>query len=69
MNNDFEEIKLKKIEIDIETTEKILTAEIDRAWLSNTRTKPGDTVELKILMKSYRGEEILKSLDINFSGL
>ena len=64
MNNDFEEIELQKIEIDIETTEEILTAEIDRAWLSNTRTKPGDTVELKILMKSYRGEEILKSLDI-----
>ena len=31
-------------------------------WLDGTRAKPGSTVTVKVLLRSYRGEEIMKSL-------
>jgi len=65
LNNDFEDIKLEKIRVGVEATETPQTARVSRAWLDNDQVAPGGTVKLKILLQTYRGEELLETVDVN----
>jgi len=65
LNNDFEDIELENIRVAVEATETPQTARISRAWLDTDQVVPGGTVKLKILLKTYRGEEMLKTVDVN----
>jgi len=65
LNNDFKDIKLEKIRVGVEATETRQTARLSRAWLDTDQVVPGGTVKLKILLKTYRGEELLETVDIN----
>ena len=64
LNNDFEDIELEKIRVDVVATETPLTARLSRAWLDTDQVAPGGTVKLKILLKTYRGEELLETVDV-----
>ena len=65
LNNDFEDIKLEEIRVGVEATETPQTARVSRAWLDTDQVAPGGTVKLKILLKTYRGEEMLETVDVN----
>ena len=65
LNNDFEDIELEKIRVGVEATETPQTARVSRAWLDTDQVAPGGTVKLKILLKTYRGEEMLETVDVN----
>ena len=64
MTNDFEPVDIRSVEVGIEATESPETARLARAWLDTDRVAPGGTVSLKVLLRSYRGEEILKTVDV-----
>ncbi len=64
MNNDFEDVELEKVRVDVRATETSLTARVLRAWLDTDQVAPGGTVQLKILLKSYRGDEMLETVEV-----
>ncbi|MGH9462814.1 MAG: hypothetical protein ACRD1X_16480, partial [Vicinamibacteria bacterium] len=64
MTNDFEPVDIRSMEVSIEATESPETARLARAWLDTDRVAPGGTVPLKLLLRSYRGEEILETVDV-----
>jgi hypothetical protein len=64
MTNDFEPVDVKSMEVSIEATETPETARLARAWLDTDRVAPGGTVPLKLLLRSYRGEEILETVNV-----
>jgi hypothetical protein len=64
MTNDFEPVDIRSMEVSIEATETPETARLARAWLDTDRVAPGGTVPLKLLLRSYRGEEILETVDV-----
>ena len=64
MTNDFEDVEVERVRVDIEASETPLSARLVRAWLASDEVAPGGTVELKILLKSYRGDEVLESVDV-----
>jgi len=64
MSNDFKDVQLDKIRVRVEATEHPLTARMLRAWLDTDQVAPGGTVKLKVLLKSYRGEEMLETVDV-----
>lgn len=64
LNNDFEDIELEKIQVSVQATESPLTARLMRAWLDTDQVAPGGVVKLKILLKTYRGEEMLETVDV-----
>lgn len=64
LNNDFEDVKLRKIRVGVSADETPLTARVLRAWLDTDQVAPGGTVELKILLKSYRGDEMLETVQV-----
>lgn len=64
MGNDFEKIEVESVQVSIEATESSQTARLARAWLDTDRVAAGGSVPLKVLLHSYRGEDILKTIDV-----
>jgi hypothetical protein len=62
LRNSFEDVAIESLTLDIDASEQARSATIERVWLDGTRARPGSTVTIKVLMRSYRGEEIMKSL-------
>jgi len=65
VGNDFEPIDIESVDLTIDSTEQPRTATIERVWLDAARAKAGNTVPLKVLMRNYRGEEVLRTVPID----
>jgi hypothetical protein len=72
LTNDLAPVELEGVKLSITSNEQPRSATIERVWLDDVRPRPGKTVPLKILTRTYRGEEHIEtvSLDIpsNASG-
>ncbi len=64
LTNDFEDVEIENIHVSLEASESPLTARLLRAWLDSDEIAPGGTVKLKILLGTYRGDEILETVDV-----
>ena len=64
MGNDYEKVDLEAIDLTITSTEQPKTATLERVWLDDPRPRAGRTVPLKVLLRSYRGEDVLRTLPI-----
>ncbi len=64
LKNNFAPVELEEVEIAITSTEQPKTATLERAWLDDIRPRPGKTVDLKILTRTYRGEETIRTVPI-----
>jgi SpoIVB peptidase S55 len=64
MNNDHEKVDLEGVELAITTTEQPKTAVLERVWLDDPRPRAGRTVPLKMLLRTYRGDEQLRTVPI-----
>ncbi len=57
IGNDFQRVSVDSVEIEVAFFESIQTATLERAWLDRTGPiRPGSTVSLRLLLRSYRGE-------------
>ena len=64
LSNDREPITLSGVNITIDASETSRTATIERVWLDEMRPRPGRTVALKVLTRSYRGEDKISTVPI-----
>src|SRR5262245_52247464 len=64
MGNEFEKVELEGLNISISTTEVPKTATLERVWLDDPRPRAGRTVPLKLLLRTYRGDDELRTLPI-----
>jgi hypothetical protein len=64
LKNEFESVDIEALEITIASSEEPRTATVERVWLDTTDVQPGRTVPLKILMRSYRGDEFVRDVPI-----
>jgi hypothetical protein len=64
LTNDIEPVALESLDVTVTTTETPRTASIERVWLDDIRPRAGRTVPLKILTRSYRGEEKITTVPI-----
>src|SRR5262249_21160540 len=64
MSNDFEKIDLDGIDLSITTVERPQTAALERVWLDDPRPRAGRTVPLKMLLRTYRGDDELRTVPI-----
>ena len=65
MGNDYEKLDLDSIDLTVKATEQPKTATLERVWIDDPRPRAGRTVPLKVLLRTYRGEEIIRSLPID----
>ncbi len=65
LDNDFEPIQIESVDLSIQSTEQPRTATIERVWLDGVRARAGRSVPLKVLMRTYRGEEIVRTVPLD----
>lgn len=64
LRNSFEGLQFEGLNLEIEASEQPRSATLERAWIDGTRIKAGTTVDLKVLLRTYRGEEITTSVPV-----
>ena len=64
VNNDYESVDMEGIQISVKSTEQPRTATLERVWIDDPRPRPGRTVPVKVLLRSYRGEDIIQTIPI-----
>ena len=64
MSNDREEVTLDGLDFTIDASETPLISTIERVWIDELRPRAGRTVPLKVLTRSYRGEEQISTVDL-----
>jgi len=62
--NDLEPITLEGLDVTITAAETPRRVTIERVWLDDIRPRAGRTTPLKILTRSYRGEETISTVPI-----
>ncbi|OFW30336.1 MAG: hypothetical protein A3G76_03030 [Acidobacteria bacterium RIFCSPLOWO2_12_FULL_65_11] len=65
MNNDFEKVEVDRIELTFASVEEPKTATLERVWIDDPRPRAGRQVPLKVLMRTYRGEEVVRTVPID----
>jgi hypothetical protein len=65
LGNDFEPIEIEAVDLTIQSTEQPRTATIERVWLDGGRARAGRTVPLKVLMRTYRGDEVVRTVPLD----
>ena len=64
LGNDRERLTLEGLTFTIDASEVPRSATIERVWLDDLRPRAGRTVPLKVLTRSYRGDEQISTVDI-----
>jgi hypothetical protein len=64
VTNDHEKVDLESLEFVLQSSEEPKTATLQRVWIDETRPRAGRTVPLKIALRTFRGEEVVKTLPI-----
>jgi hypothetical protein len=64
LSNDVAPITLDGLDITVTTAETPRSATIERVWLDEVKVRPGRTIPLKVLTRSYRGEEKISTVPI-----
>jgi hypothetical protein len=55
---------MEGLEISVKSTEQPRTATLERVWIDDPRPRPGRTIPVKVLLRSYRGEDIIQTIPI-----
>jgi hypothetical protein len=64
LRNAFEDVDIEGLDLEIDASEQAKSATLERVWIDGNRPKPGTTVTLKALLRTYRGEEITRSVPV-----
>jgi hypothetical protein len=64
LRNAFEDVDIEGLSLEIDASEQSKTATLERVWIDGNRPKPGTTVTLKALLRTYRGEEITRAVPV-----
>src|SRR5438067_4480855 len=64
MGNDYEKVDVDGVDITIGTVEEPKTATLERIWLDDPRPRAGRSVPLKVLFRTYRGDDLGRTLPI-----
>jgi hypothetical protein len=64
INNDYEEVDLESLDLSVKSTEEPKTATLQRVWIDEPRPRAGRTVPLKIALRTYRGEDLIRTVPI-----
>lgn len=64
MKNASAPVEVERIDLTIEASEESRTAQITRVWIGAARPRPGQQVDVKVLLRTNTGAELLKTVPI-----
>ena len=57
LTNEFEPVEISKLDLTIASYEEPRTATLERVWIDHPDPRPGQTVAVKLLVRTYRGDD------------
>jgi hypothetical protein len=64
VNNDDEAVEIERLDLTMKTSEEPMTATLQRVWIDDPRPRAGRSVPLKVHLRTYRGEDVLRTVQI-----
>jgi hypothetical protein len=64
LTNDVEPVEIDALDLTIVSSETPRTAELERVWIDAPSIKPGKTVPVKLLVRTYRGDEVTQTVPV-----
>jgi hypothetical protein len=64
LRNAFEDVNLEAVSLEVDASEQPRSATLERAWIDGARPKAGSTVTLKVLLRTYRGDQVTTSVPV-----
>jgi hypothetical protein len=64
LHNSFEDVELAGMNLEIDASEQPRSASLERVWIDGARVRAGSTVDLKVLLRTYRGEQVTRSVPV-----
>jgi hypothetical protein len=64
MKNGSEMVDVEGVKLTIDATEEAQTARIERVWLNTARPRAGQSIEVRVLLRTFKGEEIVKTVPV-----
>ena len=64
MRNSFEDVEFERLSLEIDASEQARSATLERVWIDGTRLRAGTTVDLKVLLRTYRGDEVTRTVPV-----
>jgi hypothetical protein len=62
ITNDYEAVDVESLDLTITSTEEPKTATLERVWVDDPRPRAGRTVPLKVQLRTYRGDDIIRTV-------
>ena len=64
LRNAFEDVELERLDLEIDASEQPRSATLERVWIDGSKPKAGASVDLKMLLRTYRGEEFTRTVPV-----
>jgi hypothetical protein len=61
-NNEWSEIGLHRIDLNVRAAEGLRTARLERVWLDKYEAAPGETILIRVYYRGYRGESRMEEI-------
>lgn len=58
-NNEFKELAIHRIDLNIRATEEIKFSYLEKVWLDKYEASPGERIQIKVYYRTFRGESML----------
>jgi len=65
MGNDYEKVDIASVDVTVSASEEPKTAMLERVWVDDPRPRPGRSVPLKVLLRTYRGDQEIRTVPID----
>jgi SpoIVB peptidase S55 len=65
LGNDYEKVDIDSLDLAISSAEAPKTATLERVWIDDQRPRAGRTVPLKVLLRTYRGDDEIRTIPID----
>lgn len=63
--NDDEKVELERLDLTFKTSEEPRSASLQRVWIDDPRPRAGKSVPVKVLLRTYRGEDVIETVPID----
>lgn len=64
VNNEFQEINITRCDLRLRTSEEMKLGTLERAFCNKYEVSPGERIEVKVLYRTFRGENIMEEVSL-----
>ncbi len=64
-NNEFKELEIHRIDLNVQASEDVKYAVLEKVWLDKYEASPGEMIRIKIYSRNFRGESVVQEVSLD----